>query len=657
MQEILSAVQVVSGAGSGALLWSDVGLSFWGGVDPLTGVVIDHTHPLFGECIDGKVLAIPNGRGSCTGSQVMLELILNGLAPAAILLRQPDSILALGSIVGDEMFSKSIPIASVGAEGFQRIKHYAQVTVDGSTVVAGASADEVASSVVAAVAARPTESPAGPSSALQLTEEEQGMMDGSRGEAAAVAMRILARAGDIDGAPSLIEISQAHIDGCTYIGPGGLRFAERLVELGGRVSVPTTLNATSVDRRRWRQLGVPAALGKPAEALGSAYLAMGCSDRSFTCAPYLLQSAPARGEQVAWGESNAVVFANSVLGARTQKYADYLDICAAITGRVPRAGAHLDAHRKATAVLDATALVKDLADTLGDAFFPALGYLCGLSSEAHVPLVVGLKGRRVSLDDLKAFSAAFGSTASVPLFHMEGVTPEAPDAAAALSQVAGDVEVVALTAAGLADAWARLDSCNRSAAVSTAGHAGGSQDNVVDLVALGNPHFSLTECAALAELCASSPPKHPHVSLVVTLGREALAQAQAAGHLAPLEAFGASFISDTCWCMLTEPVVPPSSAALATNSAKFAHYAPGLVGRRVHFTSLAGCVRAAATGRAAAAPAWVAPWVASPRRGAHELAHEAKPSAPLAPLARAFSTSRVASRVAVGGVRALLRLG
>ena len=123
----------------------------------------------------------------------------------------------------------------------------------------------------------------------------------------------------------------------------------------------------------------------------------------------------------------------------------------------------------------------------------------------------------------------------------------------------------------------------------------------MQLVALGNPHFSLSECAALAELCrgaaARGDAKRDGVALVVTTGRDTLAAARAAGHAAALEAFGATLVADTCWCMLTEPVVPPAATALVTNSAKYAHYAPGLVGREVRFAGLADCVTAAVTGR------------------------------------------------------------
>ena len=105
--------ELVGGRGSGPLLWTDVGLSFWGGVDELTSTVIDHHHPLRGEAVKDAVLAIPNGRGSCTGSQVILELVLNGCAPAAIVMAQPDHIVALGVIIADEIFGKTIPVGAL----------------------------------------------------------------------------------------------------------------------------------------------------------------------------------------------------------------------------------------------------------------------------------------------------------------------------------------------------------------------------------------------------------------------------------------------------------------------------------------------------------------------------------------------------------------
>ena len=261
-------------------------------------------------------------------------------------------------------------------------------------------------------------------------------------------------------------------------------------------------------------------------------------------------------------------------------------------------GAHLDEQRVATAVLDAGARADGLAEQCGDAFWPALGYLCGIKSEASVPVVVGLEQLAPTRDHLKAFSAAFGSTASVALYHIEGVTPEAPTAAVALDNKEPATSMT-LSRGDLAHAWRLLDS-------GRADHASDAPDEI-QLVSLGNPHLSLSECKALAELCDASAfdKVHPNVSLVACMGRFVYDEAAAAGYIPTLEKFGMTFITDTCWCMLKEPVVPLTSTALVTNSGKWAHYAPGQVDRKVRFTDMAGCIEAAATGHVAPPPSWV----------------------------------------------------
>lgn len=222
-----------------------------------------------------------------------------------------------------------------------------------------------------------------------------------------------------------------------------------------------------------------------------------------------------------------------------------------------------------------------------------------------MPVVVGLEDRAASMDELKAFSAAFGSTASVAMFHIAGVTPEAADVATALAHKEPEV-TVELTAADLAGAWRALDSSGRA-----------DEADRIELVAVGNPHLSLSECATLAGLCDGTATLHPDVSMVATMGRAVYEEAEEAGHTAVLEKFGVQFVTDTCWCMLTEPVVPVASKTLVTNSAKYAHYAPGLVNRRVRFNTLAACVEAATTAEAAPPPAWVlgAAQTAQPQRG------------------------------------------
>ena len=576
----LTGRSLVAGAAQGALLFADVGLSFWGGVDCATGEVIDRHHPLSGEYLAGCVLAIPSGRGSCTGSSVLMELISNGHAPAALVLAEPDEILTLGVLVAQTIFERSLPVLCIGQEAFAALRGGAFARVENTEVSVFDQPPGDAWQTIDS----PLQKDATHTS-IELTEHDQALIDGELGKAAQVAMQIVLRMAELQGARRLVDVTQAHIDGCIYTGPASLRFARQLVQWGAKVRVPTTLNSISVDQRRWRELGVDPALGEPASALGDAYMAMG-AQLSYTCAPYLLDSAPKAGEQIVWAESNAVVYANSVLGARTLKYPDYLDICIALTGRAPLIGCHLDAQRKARLQIELPAL-----DDLDDAFYPLLGYHIGALAGSRVPLVLGLEKRKPSLDDLKAFGAAFATTSAAPLFHIAGVTPEAIDPAQVL-EAGTRIPVEKIRLQDLMLSWRELNS---------------ARDPRVDVVSLGNPHFSLSEFAHLARLCRGRR-KHPDVVLAITCGRAVLEQAREAGHIAVIEAFGATLVTDTCWCMLGEPVIPPAATTLMTNSGKYAHYAPGLVGRKVHFASLAECVDAACSATASGRlPAWLQP--------------------------------------------------
>lgn len=571
----LEGRSLVDGCASAPLLYAEVGLSFWGGVDPFSGEVIDRHHPLSGECLAGRVLAIPSGRGSCTGSSVLMELISNGHAPAALVLAEADEILTLGVLVAQTLFQRSLPVLCIGKEAFGQLRGKAFARVDGTGL---SLYDSTPDDTPAPRNDRPTEDA---HSSIELTAHDRALLDGSQGKAAQVAMQIVLRMAYIQGAKYLVDITQAHIDGCIYTGPASLRFAQQLVAWGAKVRVPTTLNSISVDQRRWRELGIDPALGVPASALGDAYMAMG-AQLSFTCAPYLLDSAPKAGEQIVWAESNAVVYANSVLGARTLKYPDYLDICIALTGRAPLIGCHLEDQRKARLHIEVPPL-----SNLDDSFYPLLGYHIGALAGSRIPLVSGLQQQHPNLDDLKAFGAAFATTSAAALFHIAGVTPEALDPTRVID---GPLPVLKLSLEELRLSWQELNS---------------ARDARVDVVSLGNPHFSLSEFARLASLCQGRH-RHPDVVLAITCGRTVLEQARAAGHIAVIEAFGAVIISDTCWCMLGEPVIPPAARNLMTNSGKYAHYAPGLVGRKVHFASLAECVDAACSATASGRlPQWL----------------------------------------------------
>lgn len=578
----LSARCLAPGSGQGSLLHTDMPLSFWGGIDAQSGEVMDRHHPLCGQNVAGKVLAIPHGRGSCTGSSVLLELIMNSHAPAALVFEQADDILTLGAMVATAFFGRSLAVVCLDAQGYAAIRDWERVRVVGDRVTC---LDGVA---------HPSPLPPPPphdfdaidgfADALPLSADDRAMLDGSHGKAAQIAMQIILRMAALQGATELVDVSRAHIDCCIYTGPSSLRLARQLVDWGAKVRIPTTLNAISVDRLGWRALGVAPAVAEPAAALADAFVEMG-AQASFTCAPYLLADPPAHGEQIAWAESNAVAYANSVLGARTSKYADYLDILVALTGRAPLDGCHLGDARRAQGVIRMPAGLSGL----DDAAWALLGYHVGLLADSRIPVVTGLEQAGPSRDDLKGFSAAFATISSAPMFHILGVTPEAGSLEVALGGVAPlfDIEV---SAADLLGAWHELNSATRAE---------------VDLVALGNPHFSTTEFAALANLCRGRH-KHPDVAVVVTCGRDVLARARAAGDIEPIEAFGVRIVSDTCWCMIGEPVISPTARTLMTNSGKYAHYGPGLVGRPVHFGSLAECIDAACNGRASGRrPAWL----------------------------------------------------
>ncbi|PYI06976.1 hypothetical protein BO78DRAFT_314237 [Aspergillus sclerotiicarbonarius CBS 121057] len=557
MRPIYHGVPYVQGRASGRLIASPLELSFWGGVDPQTGQVIDQHHPLRGQSLQGRVLAIPGGRGSCSGSGVMLELLLNHQGPTAVLFERREDILTLGVMVAEEIFGTAIPVVILNPEDFRRV-----LDLNGRCISAMTFLD------------------------VHLSDGDRRMIQGECGEAARVAMRIVLRMSKLLGARDLIHVTQVHVDGCIYTGPGSLRFAERLRDLGGKVRVPTSLNSISVDQQRWRAQGVDVAFGEAAEKLARAYTDMGARP-TFTCSPYQLESAPKVGEQVAWAESNAVVYSNSVLGARTMKYPDFFDIAIALTGRAPNGGPHIDRNRRASLIVR----VPDVQELqhVDDSFYPLLGYHVGALASNQIPVIVGLEILAPNQDDLKAFGTAFATVSSAPMFHMVGVTPEAKALEAAI-RPGSDTHSVDVPIKDLIPCWDTLNSARDS--------------QPVDLVSLGNPHFSLPEIRRLAALCRGRT-KQENIAVTVTCGRATYGLACQAGLVEELEMFGVRFVTDTCWCMITEPLVPPSNHAIMTNSGKYAHYGPGLTGRKFYFGSLARCVDAACGGRPADRASWL----------------------------------------------------
>jgi len=179
---------------------------------------------------------------------------------------------------------------------------------------------------------------------MHLTDGDRAMLDGAKGAAPQLAMQILVRMAEVYGADELMDITQAHIDSTIYLGDATLEFAERLAALGAKVAVPTSLNVSGVDECGWKDWAVPADWAAKAARQMLAYERMGAVP-TWTCAPYQTKMRPSFGQQIAWGESNAIAFANSVIGARTERYPDLLDICCAIAGRVPAVGLHLTENR------------------------------------------------------------------------------------------------------------------------------------------------------------------------------------------------------------------------------------------------------------------------------------------------------------------------
>ncbi len=409
---------------------------------------------------------------------------------------------------------------------------------------------------------------------LDLSSKDRSLLAGEHGPAGRFAMSILVRMAEAFGAERMLDISQAHIDSTVYQGEATLEFAERLADMDARVAVPSTANVSGVDADNWQEWAVPGEWAEKAYRQMQAYERMGCTP-TWTCAPYQTAMRPTLGQQIAWGESNAIAFANSVIGARTERYPDMMDICAAITARVPARGLHLDDNRAGDVLLR----LVDIPEALqrDDSFCAVLGYLMGKIAQERVPVIDGFTATP-SEDDLKALGAGGASAGAVALFHLVGHTPEAPTLEAAF-RGRDPAETHELTVRDLRRARAELTTFD---------------GDRLDVVVLGSPHFSLEEFRRLAPLLEGQR-CHPEVLFVVTTGRMMRALAEQAGLLGPLREFGVKITVDTC--ILTTPMLPPEIDTLMTNSAKYAYYTPGLLDADVTFGSLEDCVRSAIAGR------------------------------------------------------------
>lgn len=408
--------------------------------------------------------------------------------------------------------------------------------------------------------------------AVTLTAEEQAIAGGRDGPGRGMALRILAESARLLGAERLIPIASSHIDGCLYHGDSGVVFAEKLVEGGAGVTVPTTLNVGALDLLRPQQVRLDSHQRDMALRLMRAHEALGCR-ATWTCAPYQAGHRPARGEDVAWGESNAVAFVNSILGARSNRYGDFLDLCCAITGRAPATGLHLPENRRAAFLVDTSAIPEKLKKL--DAFYPVLGTWYGRAAGEAIGVIDGLP-QAISEDSLKAFGAAAASSGSVALFHAAGLTPEAPDSETALGGQP-PAEVLRPTAADLLAARDSLSTVDGTD---------------LDAIAVGSPHFSHSEFKQLLLLLDG---RRSQVPFHACTGRHVIEQLEDEDLLQDLERAGINIVADTC--VVVTPILEGFSGVLMTNSGKFAHYAPGNTGYGVLYGSLSDCVESAVAGR------------------------------------------------------------
>ncbi len=410
---------------------------------------------------------------------------------------------------------------------------------------------------------------------MKLEAVDRALLGGEFGEPARRAMRLLLRYGEVLGAPGFIDIVSAHIDSCLFHGESGLDFVQSLAPGEGRVRVPTTLNVTAFDLDHPSYSAVAPQTVRIQRAMVDAYLKLGCLP-TMTCAPYQRTRRPQRGQHVAWAESNAIVFANSVLGARTDRYGDFTDICAALTGRVPLAGLHREDHRLAQRVLHVPGL--EAADLERDLYFASLGYLLGEAAGSQVAAITGAPAD-ASEDELKALGAAAASSGGVAMFHLVGATPEAPTLEAAAGGSPAGLETIRIGRSELAAVPARL-------CTAVAGEP-------VAALCVGTPHFSLDEFRRFAGL-ADGRSAAPGVDVLVTTSREIAGRVQEADWSGPLDEYGVKIVTDTCTYLL--PAAIGSEGAVVTNSAKYAHYGPGNTGRRIALMSLERCLRCAEAG-------------------------------------------------------------
>ena len=377
---------------------------------------------------------------------------------------------------------------------------------------------------------------------MELTSEQQAMLASKQGKATQKAMEILAALGQIYGARRLVPVTSVQISGVSYdnLGDAGLQWLAEMAAGGGKTRVLTTLNPAGMDIEARDALGISQEFAEKQNEVIQAFGRMGVV-MTCTCTPYLVGNLPRYGEHIAWAESSAVCYANSVLGARSNREGGPSALAAALTGFTPEYGLHLAEERQPGLTFQVA------ADVAGSDQFGALGRVIGEKLEGlspkPVPYISGIQ--RANLEELKSFCASLATYGGVGLFHMQGITPEA-------SQTAPAGDVIPVSLAEMKAAQEQMSEVS---------------EGEVDFVSLGCPHLSIHEIARIANLLAGKQVKK---TFWITTARPTKQIADRMGYTAVIEASGAVIAADTC-CVVAP--IKGRFRALATDSAKACYYA------------------------------------------------------------------------------------
>lgn len=446
-------------------------ISWLDGIDPGSGKIVQPDHPQKGESIAGKIVILPYSTGSTVGAYTFFRLVKAGKHPKKIVLERPDSVTISAELAG-------IPVEIPMARRAYKLE----------------------------------------------------------AEAPEEFLRFLEKEACISGSEGFVKVSSVHISGVSYstIGDAGLEFLEEIADKGVRVKVKSTINPTGMDLRRWKEMGISDSYAEQQLRIVQALLKIG-AEPSFTCTPYLVGNRPKQGDHVCWGESSAVAFANSVLGARTNREGGVKTVVAAVVGLTPKYGMHLEENRRPD-------LVVKLENALeGKTEFGVLGYYIGKIAPKSVPIYEGIS--TASEEELKAMGAAGAASGSIELFHVRGITPEA-----SLPCKEG-CEVIKVSKKEIKETIELL---------STSG-------SNPDIVVLGCPHLSKNELQEIADLLNGRKVK---VSFWIFTSR--LVFEKNMELCKKIERSGAKVFCDTC--MVVCPLRDLGYSVVATDSPKAARY-------------------------------------------------------------------------------------